>query len=110
MSATQKSYQLIPMQCPSRRLQQDGEKISSIICQDTTLYREIFLPAMALRYNTSYHSTIVSTPFELLFCEKASLPPFPNDNIQQIHYGETSAAEHFNLLHWDALRQTSKCA
>jgi hypothetical protein len=26
------------------------------------------------------------------------LPSFPNKDIQQIHYGETSAAERFNLL------------
>jgi hypothetical protein len=37
-------------------------------------------------------------PFELLFGEKARLPSFPNEDIQQIHYGETSAAERFNLL------------
>jgi hypothetical protein len=29
---------------------------------------------------------------------KARLPSFPNEDIQQIHYGETSAAEHLNLL------------
>jgi hypothetical protein len=34
----------------------------------------------------------------LLFGEKAWLPSFPNEDIQNIHYGETSAAEHFNLL------------
>jgi hypothetical protein len=38
------------------------------------------------------------TPFELLFGEKARLPSFPNEDIQQIHYRETSAAERFNLL------------
>jgi len=65
---------------------------------DTTLNWETFLPALAISYNTSYHSTIVMTPFELLFGEKARLPSFPNEDIQQLHYGETSAAERFNLL------------
>jgi hypothetical protein len=65
---------------------------------DTTLNWETFLPALAISYNTSYHSTIATTPFELLFGEKARLPSFPNEDIQQIHYGETSAAERFNLL------------
>ena len=37
-------------------------------------------------------------PFELLFGEKGRLPFFPNEDIQQIHYGETSVAERFNLL------------
>jgi hypothetical protein len=53
---------------------------------------------LAISYNTSYHSTISTTPFELLFGEKARLPSFPNEDIQQLHYGETSAAERFNLL------------
>jgi hypothetical protein len=66
--------------------------------EDTTLNWETFLPALAISYNSSYHSTIATTPFELLFGEKARLPSFPNEGIQQIHYGETSAAERFNLL------------
>jgi hypothetical protein len=65
---------------------------------DTTLNWETFLSALAICYNASYHSTIATTPFELLFGEKARLPSFPNHDIQQIHYGETSAAEHFNSL------------
>jgi hypothetical protein len=61
---------------------------------DTTRNWETFLPALAISYNTSYHSTIATTPFKLLFGEKARLPSFPS----QIHYGETSATERFNLL------------
>ncbi len=65
---------------------------------DKALNWETFLPALALSYNTSYHSTIATTPFELLFGEKARLPSFPSEDIQKVHYGETSAAERFNLL------------
>jgi hypothetical protein len=65
---------------------------------DTALNWETFLPALALRYNTSYHSTIATTPFELLFGGKARLPSFPSKDIQKVHYGETSGAERFNLL------------
>jgi hypothetical protein len=65
---------------------------------DTALNWETFLPALVLSYNTSYHSTIATTPFELLFGEKAKLPSFPSEDIQKVHYGETSAAERFNLL------------
>jgi hypothetical protein len=32
-------------------------------------------------------------PFELLFGEQARLPSFPNEDIQQIHYGKTSVAK-----------------
>ncbi len=49
----------------------------------TALNWETFLPALALSYNTSYHSTIATTPFELLFREKARLPSFPNEDIQK---------------------------
>jgi hypothetical protein len=55
-------------------------------------------PALAISYYTSYHSTIATTPFEQLFGEKARLLSFPNKDIQQIHYGETSAAERFYFL------------
>jgi hypothetical protein len=36
-------------------------------------------------------------PFELLLSEKARLPSFPNEVIQQIHYGETAVAD-FSLI------------
>jgi hypothetical protein len=74
------------------------KKFLQSFVDDTTLNWETFLPALAISYNTSYHSTISMTPFELLFGEKARLPSFPNEDIQQLHYGETSAAERFNLL------------
>jgi hypothetical protein len=41
---------------------------------------------------------IATTPFELLFGDQARLPSFPNEDIQQIHYGETSVAKRFNFL------------
>jgi len=37
---------------------------------DTTLNWETFLPALAISYNSSYHSMIATTPFKLLFGEK----------------------------------------
>jgi hypothetical protein len=74
------------------------KKFLQSFVDDTTLNWETFLPALAISYNTSYHSTIATTPFELLFGEKARLPSFPNEDIQQIHYGETSAAERFKFL------------
>jgi len=74
------------------------KKFLQSFVDDTTLNWETFLPSLAISYNTSYHSTIATTPFELLFGEKARLPSFSNEDIQQIHYGETSAAERFNLL------------
>jgi hypothetical protein len=74
------------------------KKYLASFVDDTALKWETFLLALALSYNTSYHSKIAMSPFELLFGEKARLPSFPNEDIQKVHYGETTAAERFNLL------------
>jgi hypothetical protein len=74
------------------------KKLLQSFDNDTTLSWETFLPALALNYNTSYHSTIATTPFELLSGEKVRLPSFPNEAIKKLRYGETSPAELFNLL------------
>jgi hypothetical protein len=42
-------------------------KYLAALVDDTTLDWENFLPALMLSYNTSYHSTIATMPFELLF-------------------------------------------
>jgi hypothetical protein len=55
------------------------------------------LPALMLSYNTSYHSTIATTPFKLLFGKKPRMPSFPNPDIQRLHCGELTAAEHYQL-------------
>jgi hypothetical protein len=65
------------------------------VVDDTTLDWENFLPALMLSYNTSYHSTIATMPFELLFGTKPHLPSFPNPDIQRMHYGESTSAERY---------------
>jgi hypothetical protein len=65
---------------------------------ETTLNWDEFLPALMLAYNTSYHSTIATTPFELLFGVKPRLPSLPAPEIEQHHYGESFAAEGLQLL------------
>ncbi len=59
---------------------------------------ENILPALMLLYITSYHSTIVTTPFELVFGTKPQLPSFPNPDIKRVHYGESTSAESYQLL------------
>jgi hypothetical protein len=51
-----------------------------------------------LAYNTSYHSTIATTPFELLFGVRPRLPSLPAPEIQRHHYGESFSAERLQLL------------
>jgi hypothetical protein len=57
-----------------------------------------FLPALMLAYNTSYHSTIATTPFELLFGMRPLLPSLPAPEIQRQHYGESFPAERLQML------------
>ncbi len=64
----------------------------------TTLDGENFLLALMVSYNTSYHSTIATTLFELLFGEKPRLPSYPNPEIQHLHCGESTSAERYQLL------------
>ena len=65
----------------------------------TTLNWNDFLPALMLAYNTSYHSTIATTPFELLFGVKPRLPSLPAPDIERQHYGQSFAAERMQILH-----------
>jgi hypothetical protein len=44
---------------------------------ETTLNWQDFPPALMLAYNTSYHSSIATTPFELLFGVKPRQPSLP---------------------------------
>jgi hypothetical protein len=65
---------------------------------ETTLNWEEFLPALMLAYNTSYHSTIATTAFELLFGVRPRLPSLPAPEIQRVQYGESFPAERLQLL------------
>ncbi len=65
---------------------------------ETTLNLDEFLPALMLAYNTSYHSTIATTPFELLFGIRPRLSSLPAPEIQRQHYGESFPAERLQLL------------
>ncbi len=51
-----------------------------------------------LAYNTSYHSTIATTLFELLFGIRPRLPSLPAPEIQRQHYGESFPAERLQSL------------
>ncbi len=51
-----------------------------------------------LAYNTSYHSSIAITPFELLFGVKPRLPSLPAPEIERHHYRESFAAERLQML------------
>ena len=64
----------------------------------STLDWEQYIPAMMFSYNTSYHSTIMTTPFELLYGMKFRTPSFPHADTQRLHYGESFASERLQIL------------
>jgi transposase InsO family protein len=74
------------------------KKYLSSYVDETTLNWQDFLPALMLAYNTSYYSTIATTPFELLFGVKPRLPSLPAPEIERMHYMESFAAERLQIL------------
>ncbi len=82
------------------------EKILGFICgrYRSKLGKFSARTCLELQYKLSFnycHYTVW-----IAFRRKGRAPSFPNEDIRQIHYGETSAAEWFNLL--QKLRSTEK--
>jgi len=73
---------------------------------NTTLDWEQYIPALMFSYNTSYHSTIMTTPFELLFGLRPRTPTLPGQDTQRLHYGESFASERLQML--QKARQVAK--
>jgi hypothetical protein len=65
---------------------------------ETTLNWEWYLAPLMFCYNTSYHSTTKSTPFELTYGMKPRLPSLPIPELQRISYGEGFVSERLQLL------------
>ena len=61
-------------------------KYMSTHVDSTTLDWEGYVPAMVFSYNTSYHSTIRTTPFELTFGMKPRLLEEVGPESQRLHY------------------------
>jgi hypothetical protein len=64
------------------------KKFLKSFVDDTTLNWETFLPALAISYNTSYHSTITTTPFELLLADKPNYRHFPMKKFSKFTTGK----------------------
>ena len=65
---------------------------------NSTLDWEQYIPALMFSYNTSYHSTTHTTPFELLYGMKPRTPSLPAADIQRKFYGESFASERLQIL------------
>ena len=49
-------------------------------------------------YNTSFHATSNTTPFQLTFGMEPHLPSFPAPELQRIHYGESFVQQRLQTL------------
>jgi hypothetical protein len=73
------------------------KKFLQSFVDDTTLNSETFLPALATSYNTSYHSTIATTPFQLLLGEKPGyrhfvMKSFRKFTIEKLQWSKDSTS------------------
>jgi hypothetical protein len=68
------------------------------VVDETTLNWEWYLAPLMFCYNTSYHSTTRSTPFELTYGMKPRLSSLPIPDLQRISYGEGFVSERLQLL------------
>jgi hypothetical protein len=68
------------------------------VVDGSTLNWEWYLTPLMFCYNTSYHLTINTTPFELTYGIKLRLPVFPTPEFEKINYGEGFIAERLQLL------------
>jgi len=73
-------------------------KYLASLVDGSTLDWEQYLPALQFSYNTSYHSTILITPFELLYGMKPRTPSIPGQDVQRKFYGESFVAEQHQIL------------
>jgi hypothetical protein len=65
---------------------------------ESKLNWECHLAPLMFCYNTSYHSTTKSRPFELTYGMKPRLPSLPVPELQRISYGEGFVSERLQIL------------
>ncbi len=60
-------------------------KYLAAFVNESTLDWELYVPALAFAYNTSFHRSVKATPFRLTFGVEARLPFFFAHNFQRLH-------------------------
>ncbi len=63
-------------------------KYLAAFVNESTLEWELYVPALAFAYNTSYHCSVKATPFSLTFGMEARLPSFFAPNFQRLHWAD----------------------
>jgi hypothetical protein len=80
-----------------------AQYLSTAVNEATTDW-ELFLPALAFAYNTSYHRSVRATPFSLTFGLEARRPAFFASDIDRLHDGSEAGT------HLDRLRRARQLA
>jgi transposase InsO family protein len=68
-------------------------KYLAAFVNESTLDWELYVPALAFAYNTSYHRSVKATPFSLTFGIEARLPLFFAPNFQHLHGADSDLLE-----------------
>jgi hypothetical protein len=63
-------------------------KYLAAFVDESTLDWELYVPALAFAYNTSFHRSVRATPFSLTFGMEARLPSFFSPDMQRLHGAE----------------------
>jgi hypothetical protein len=74
-----------------------AQYLSTFVDEGTTNW-ELFVPALAFAYNTSYHRSVKATPFSLTFGIEARLPAFFASDFNRLHEGSEANAHLERLL------------
>ena len=87
-------------------------KYLSSVVDETTLDWELYLAPLMFSYNTSFHRSILNTPFFLTYGQEPRTPSFPTPDIRRKFYGESTSAElHQSMLYArDLARQHNEAA
>jgi hypothetical protein len=78
--------------------------LNSFVDKSTFDWEQYIAPLM-FSYNTSFHRSVKNTPFFLTYGIEPRLPSFPNPDLRERFYGESSASEMFQRLQF--ARQTA---
>jgi transposase InsO family protein len=73
-----------------------AQYLSTFVDEGTTNW-ELFVPALAFAYNTSYHRSVKATPYSLTFGMEARLPAFFASDFNRLHNG-SEAGTHLERL------------
>ena len=74
------------------------QKYLASVVNPSTLDWELYIAPLMFSYNTSFHATTKTSPFQLTYGMTPRLPSFPTPDLERKHYGEGFVEERMQLL------------